>query len=345
MYPGMVNSPVTMVFVDINSSQNTITVTDGSRLPDAPNLATIGSEENAETILYSGKSGNNLTGVTRGFQGVARSWSAGTPIGRMFTAYDYDTLRTNLTPLISHAHGNISNSGAIGSTPNLPVITGAAGQLVAGSFGVAAGTFCQGNDARLNDSRTPLAHNHDTGAINTGILEAVRGGTGIGSYTTGNYLRALNASTLEQRTPAQMRTDLAVYSTAQIDTMVGGVSANKRLYIGDETERAWTSTSAGTVKNHRVINAPTLGFRINRIHVLAELRVSGASTGTLQLIINGGLALTLTTTSLSYVLLQGSTALLGWAADSVHLIEVRLINSVGHQTLNRAYECYVELIP
>ena len=55
----------------------------------------------------------------------------------------------------SHTHGNITNAGAIGTTANLPVITTTSGVLTAGSFGTAANTFCQGNDARLSDTRTP----------------------------------------------------------------------------------------------------------------------------------------------------------------------------------------------
>lgn len=58
-------------------------------------------------------------------------------------------------PPASHTHGNITNAGAIGTTANLPVITGASGVLAAGSFGTAANTFCQGNDSRLSDARTP----------------------------------------------------------------------------------------------------------------------------------------------------------------------------------------------
>lgn len=49
----------------------------------------------------------------------------------------------------SHTHGNITNAGAIGTTSGVPIITGASGALQAGSFGTAAGTFCQGNDSRL----------------------------------------------------------------------------------------------------------------------------------------------------------------------------------------------------
>ena len=55
-----------------------------------------------------------------------------------------------------HGHGNITKDGTIGSTPNLPVITGNIGKLQAGSFGTAANTFCQGNDSRLSNSRVPV---------------------------------------------------------------------------------------------------------------------------------------------------------------------------------------------
>lgn len=52
----------------------------------------------------------------------------------------------------SHTHGNITNGGLIGTTANLPIITGSGGILQAGSFGSGANTFCQGNDTRLDRS-------------------------------------------------------------------------------------------------------------------------------------------------------------------------------------------------
>ena len=58
----------------------------------------------------------------------------------------------------THAHGNITNAGAIGSTANLPLITTTGGAVTTGTFGTAANTFCQGNDSRLADARTPTAH-------------------------------------------------------------------------------------------------------------------------------------------------------------------------------------------
>jgi len=59
----------------------------------------------------------------------------------------------------SHAHGNITAAGAIGSTANLPLITTTGGAVTVGAFGTGATNFCVGNDARLSDARTPTAHN------------------------------------------------------------------------------------------------------------------------------------------------------------------------------------------
>ena len=49
----------------------------------------------------------------------------------------------------------------IGSTANVPLITGTGGKISTGSFGSAAGTFCQGDDYRLSNQREPTAHEHD----------------------------------------------------------------------------------------------------------------------------------------------------------------------------------------
>lgn len=66
---------------------------------------------------------------------------------------------------LPHGHGNVTSAGAIGSTANLPVITTTSGVLTTGTFGTAANSFCQGNDSRLSDARTPTAHQstHQTG--------------------------------------------------------------------------------------------------------------------------------------------------------------------------------------
>jgi len=113
MYAGKVNSPATTLDGGINDSVTTINVVDGTVLPDAPNLAVIGTGEDAETILYETKNGNELSDVTRGFQGVAKEWDDGTPVARLFTAYDYNTLKSNIADLDSRL-GEANTASNIG---------------------------------------------------------------------------------------------------------------------------------------------------------------------------------------------------------------------------------------
>ena len=47
MYPAVVNSPATELVESIDSSSAYVFVADGDRLPSAPNLATIGTGEDA----------------------------------------------------------------------------------------------------------------------------------------------------------------------------------------------------------------------------------------------------------------------------------------------------------
>lgn len=84
----------------------------------------------------------------------------------------------------SHTHGNLTDAGAIGTTSGLPIITTTAGVLTAGAFGSTPGTFCQGNDARLSNARTPTAHTHAAADITSGTVATARLGSGTaGAYT------------------------------------------------------------------------------------------------------------------------------------------------------------------
>lgn len=102
------------------------------------------------------------------------------------------------TPL-AHPHGNITNAGAIGATANLPLITGAGGVVTTGSFGTGANTFCQGNDARLSDARTPLAHNQAWSTITStpttlagyGITDAQPSNGGLTSLASASATNAI----------------------------------------------------------------------------------------------------------------------------------------------------------
>ena len=96
MYPAKAGSPKTNLATSITAEQTTITVMDGSILMDAPNLMTIYSGSNMEVIKYEAKVGNELSDITRGLEGTARSWNAGTKCARMFTAYDHDGFKENI---------------------------------------------------------------------------------------------------------------------------------------------------------------------------------------------------------------------------------------------------------
>ncbi|WP_342570348.1 pyocin knob domain-containing protein [Paenibacillus sp. FSL R5-0749] len=99
MYPAAVNSRQTELAQAIDDTQTSFTVLDGSVLPPAPNLLTLGTDESAETVLYTGLSENEVTGVTRGFESTAKTWAAGIKLARYFTAYDHDTFRDNIADL------------------------------------------------------------------------------------------------------------------------------------------------------------------------------------------------------------------------------------------------------
>ena len=108
----------------------------------------------------------------------------------------------------NHSHGNMGNLGVIGSTANLPLITTTNGAVTVGSFGTAANTFCQGNDSRLSDARTPTDHSHgnitNDGKIGTaanipiitgtgGILQAGAFGTSSGQFAEGDHSHGSSA--------------------------------------------------------------------------------------------------------------------------------------------------------
>ena len=99
MYSGLVNSPETTITNNVGVSDTLIYVLDPARVPsDLPNLMTIGTGTNAETVLVESINNSAIT-VQRGFQGVAKDWPAGTIIARNFTEYDHAAFKSNIEDL------------------------------------------------------------------------------------------------------------------------------------------------------------------------------------------------------------------------------------------------------
>jgi hypothetical protein len=108
LYKGMAGSPITSLSAAITSTQTSITVDNGAVLPDAPNICTIaGDNAQIETVLYTAKSGDVLSSVTRGVEGTAKAWDKGAKVARYFTAYDQDALISGaIVESGSNANGN-----------------------------------------------------------------------------------------------------------------------------------------------------------------------------------------------------------------------------------------------
>lgn len=102
MYPAKNNSPTTFLTEQITAAATTMTLDDATVLPDAPNLAVLGSEDNAEIVSYTAISGNVVSGLVRGVHNTVPSvWAAETPVARNFTALDHDRFIENINELQS----------------------------------------------------------------------------------------------------------------------------------------------------------------------------------------------------------------------------------------------------
>jgi hypothetical protein len=146
------------------------------------------SSTNAQAALAELDSEKEVAGAAATVQGNLNTHTGLTTTAHGGIVASSDSRLTDARTPLSHTHGNITNAGAIGSTADLPVKTTTSGVLTTGAFGTGAGTFCQGNDSRLSDSRTPTTHatSHKSGGGDSIKLDELAAPTDI---TT------LNAST------------------------------------------------------------------------------------------------------------------------------------------------------
>ena len=145
----------------------------------------------------------------------------------------------------SHSHGNITNAGAVGSTANKPLITTTNGVVTTGSFGTSANTFCQGNDSRLSDARTPTAHNQASSTI-----------------TEANALSNIGTSAGATQQAINSALDTKIGSLAQIDAVqvvttlpTASSSTMGGLYIINENSKVnvyYTEESSGSYSWHKM---------------------------------------------------------------------------------------------
>lgn len=119
LYPGIAFSPQTTLTENIGEADTIIKISDVSAFPEAPNLATIGIDEDGETILYTAKTEDALSGCQRGVEGTAKAWKAGEIIGRNFTAKDHNDLIASVKK-IEEEKGKPSGTATLDENGTIP---------------------------------------------------------------------------------------------------------------------------------------------------------------------------------------------------------------------------------
>ena len=103
MFKGVSNSCETALASAISAEQTTIPLVTISGLPAAPNIATIGKDDNAEVVFYAGTSGTSLTSCIRGFgETIPKAWGAQESVARCYTLYDHNAFIENILELQSN---------------------------------------------------------------------------------------------------------------------------------------------------------------------------------------------------------------------------------------------------
>lgn len=100
MYPAINNSVPALLTALLSATATTIPLSNAALLPDGPNIATLGMEDNAELVYYTAVTDNHLTGCVRGYAGtVAQIWPEHTAVYRAYTAVDHHAFLHNLQTL------------------------------------------------------------------------------------------------------------------------------------------------------------------------------------------------------------------------------------------------------
>ena len=177
LYTAQTNSPSTTLASAAAAADTTLTLTSGSVFSDLtlPNLLTIGyTQSNSETVIVTAISGNSAT-VTRGIDGTATDWAADTPVARVFTAYDWNTLLTtfgNRTKLYTASCTTAASTAAKVATLDDDT-----------DFSLTAGVMVAVRFTYGNSATTPTLR---VDGSTTGTAKTIAIPSSVTAFTTGN---------------------------------------------------------------------------------------------------------------------------------------------------------------
>jgi hypothetical protein len=241
---------------------------------------------------------------------------------------------------VSHTHGNITDDGKVGSTSGLPLKTGAAGVIEAGSFGTSAGTFCQGNDSRLSDSREWSASTIDQAEAEAGTATTRRAFTAlrvfqaIAAWWAGSSaktkLDGIASGATANATDAQLR-DRSTHTGTQAANTITGLAAiatsgsasdlaSNPTLVGDVVINGSSSGVSGSLKVGNTTGSFSRDVEINLTGVV--LRNAGSSGTTTIARGSGGTSnYTLTPPSASgTIALQGAITTSGLTQSTARIL-------------------------
>ena len=252
MYPAQANSPETSLSGALTAAGTTVNVVDGSVLPEAPNLLTIGADgSTAETVLMTAKNGNVLT-VTRAQNGTtARAWSAGDVIARYFTAADQTAMQENIKKLnegkaekaASPTAGNfagLDSSGNLTDSGKKPgdfadashTHTGKADKVSSATAGHFAGLDSSGN---LTDSGKKPGDFADASHTHTGKADKVK------NVTAGHFAGLDSSGNLTDsgKKPGDFANASHAHAGYAEVKIFSGVSVAASAWVSDSTYAAY----------------------------------------------------------------------------------------------------------
>lgn len=269
MYPAQPNTPETTLAGALTTSDTSVTVLDGSILPDAPNILTIGADTTtAETVLMTAKAGNVLT-IERGYDGTTpRSWTKGDIIGRYFTAADQTAVQENIKAL---------DTGKPDIVPS----------PVSGNFVAFDGTTgAQKDSGKKPEDFAPASHSH------TGYIEKpaspVSGNFPAFDGTTG-AVKDSGKKAADFAAASHSHTGYAEVKIFQNVTVAASAWANSSTYAGYPF--AAVISCAGVTANH--VPEVTFGVTEATGGNFAPVALSGAGTVTIYAAEKPGGAITL----------------------------------------------------